>query len=133
MAARGCAPLGCRIERRVSSCPRRSTTASHETIALTDRRTNSSPTALATKERFDAGSSELSLGRDSPPTGSGRKAYLRARRRIGRCTCTDLVQAGLVVRRARSELPDPAGDAQALEALHRLGGSISQRVQGLGS
>ena len=62
-----------------------------------------------------------------------RRAYVSARRRVARCTCTDLVQAALLVSRARSELPDSVGEAQTLEPLHRLGGSISQRVQGLGS
>ena len=34
---------------------------------------------------------------------------------------------------ARSELPDSVGDAQALEALHRFGGSIAQHFERFGS
>jgi hypothetical protein len=41
-------------------------------------------------------------------------------------------EAPLLVSLARSELPDSVGGAQALEVLHRLGGSVPERVEGLG-
>ena len=48
------------------------------------------------------------------------------------CSSERPMRAAVRVRPARSELPDFVGDARAVEPLHRLGGSVPERVEGLG-
>lgn len=86
---------------------------------------------MATNEHVDAGSSELSLGRDSRRGLLVRKACSRAEE-ARRAVYMHRSDASRPARKARSELPDPVGNAQALEALHRLCGSVRERVEGLG-